>query len=142
MNESGRHYAEAEHCVPLHIVVQVDERNSDDILLWGDFWVLNYNQEGDTLKCVSGGNHSGLLHIKQTADGYEVTGFDQTADGAGFVESAKRIFGKEYKHYQLIHSDEQGRERLRKDVLAAYAEKHGLKANYYQDYGWPAKPLR
>ena len=49
----GSQYAKGEHCVPIHSIVRVDERNSEDILVWGDFWVFNYNQVGDTLKCVS-----------------------------------------------------------------------------------------
>ena len=69
----GSQYAKGEHCVPIHSIVRVDERNSEDILVWGDFWVFNYNQVGDTLKCVSGGSHPGLLHIRQTEKGFEVT---------------------------------------------------------------------
>ena len=51
----GSRYAKGEHCVPIHSIVRVDERNPEDILVWGDFWVFNYNQVGDTLKCVSVG---------------------------------------------------------------------------------------
>ena len=67
----GSQYAKGEHCVPIHSIVRVDERNAEDILVWGDFWVFNYNQVGDTLKCVSGGSHPGLLHIRQTEKGFE-----------------------------------------------------------------------
>ena len=40
----GSKYAKGEHCVPIHSIVRVDERNAEDILVWGDFWVFNYNQ--------------------------------------------------------------------------------------------------
>lgn len=53
--------------------MRVDERDVEDIKVWGDFWVFNYDQVGDTLKCVSGGSHPGLLHIRQTEKGFEVT---------------------------------------------------------------------
>jgi hypothetical protein len=140
-NEFGKHYAEGEHCVPLHPIVTVDERNGEDILVWGDFWVFNYNQVGDTLKCVSGGSHPGLMHIRQTEKGFEVTGFDQVEDGSNNLPSAKRIFGDKYDAFHAINSDAEAREKLRAEGLGAYAMKHNLGATMYQDDGWPAKKL-
>ena len=137
----GSRYAKGEHCVPIHSIVRVDERNAEDILVWGDFWVFNYNQVGDTLKCVSGGSHPGLLHIRQTEKGFEVTAFDQVEDGSRYLPTAKKIFGDKYDAFQAINSDEKNRERLRADVLATYAKKNGLAVTMYQDYGWPAKKL-
>ena len=137
----GSLYAKGEHSVPFHSIVKVDERNAEDILVWGDFWVFNYNQVGDTLKCVSGGSHPGLMHICQTDNGFKVTAFEQIEDGARNLPSAKKIFGEKFDAFQAIHSDEQKRERLRADVLTSYVKKHNLKVSMYQDYGWPAKKL-
>ena len=141
VNEIGKHYAEGEHCVPIHSIVTVDERNGEDILVWGDFWVFNYNQAGDTLKCVSGGSHPGLMHIRQTEKGYVVTGFDQVEDGSNNLPSAKKIFGDKYDAFHAINSDSEAREKLRADGLAVYAKNHNLSVTMYQDYGWPAKKL-
>ena len=138
----GSQYAKGEHCVPIHSIVRVDERNSEDILVWGDFWVFNYNQVGDTLKCVSGGSHPGLLHIRQTEKGFEVTAFDQVEDGSRYLPTAKKIFGDKFDAFKTINSDEKNRERLRAEGLATYAKKNGLAVTLYQDYGWPAKKLQ
>ena len=96
VKELGRYYTEGEHCVPFHNIVAVDERNADDILVWGDFWIFNYNQVEDTLKCIAGGSHTGLMHISQTSSGndvvYQVKAFDQVEDGANLLQSAKKIF--------------------------------------------------
>ena len=137
----GSQYAKGEHCVPIHSIVRVDERNSEDILVWGDFWVFNYNQVGDTLKCVSGGSHPGLLHIRQTEKGFEVTAFDQVEDGSRYLPTAKEIFGDKFDAFKTINSDEKNRERLRAEGLSVYAKKNGLAVNLYQDHGWPAKKL-
>jgi hypothetical protein len=137
----GSQYAKGEHCVPIHSIVRVDERNSEDILVWGDFWVFNYNQVVDTLKCVSGGSHPGLLHIRQTEKGFEVTAFDQVEDGSRYLPTAKKIFGDKFDAFKTINSDEKNRERLRAEGLATYAKKNGLAVTLYQDYGWPAKKL-
>ena len=137
----GSQYAKGEYCVPFHSIVGVDERNADDILVWGSFWVFNYNQVGDTLKCVSGGSHPGLLHIRQTEKGFEVTAFDQVEDGSRYLPTAKKIFGDKFDAFKTINSDEKNRERLRAEGLATYAKKNGLAVTLYQDYGWPAKKL-
>ena len=141
VEEFGKHYAEGEHCVPIHSIVAVDERNAEDILIWGDFWVFNYNQVGDTLKCVSGGSHPGLMHVTQTVNGLEVTGFDQVEDGSRYMLTAKEIFGDKYDAFQSINSDEKKREKLRAEGLARYVKEQGLSATMYQDYGWPVKNL-
>ncbi len=141
VNDIGKLYAEGEHCVPMYSIVAVDEKNAEDILVWGDFWVFNYNQVGDTLKCVSGGSHPGLMHIRQTEKGYEVTSFDQVEDGTNNLSSAKIIFGDKYDAFHAINSDEKVREKQRAEGLAEYVKKQGLTATIYQDYGWPAKKI-
>ena len=113
----GKQYAEGEYCVPIHNIVAVDESNAADILVWGDYWVFNYNQVGDTLKCVSGGSHPGLMHLQQTDKGFEVTAFDQVEDGSSFLPTAQKIFGDKYEAFQAINSDDKKREKLRADIL-------------------------
>ena len=119
-NSIGSKYAKGEHCVPIHSIVRVDERDAEDIKVWGDFWVFNYNLVGDTLECVSGGSHPGLLHIRQTENGFEVTAFDQVEDGSRYLPTAKKIFGVKFNAFKIINSDEKNRERLRAEGLATY----------------------
>ena len=137
----GSKYAKGEHCVPIHSIVRVDERDAEDIKVWGDFWVFNYNQVGDTLECVSGGSHPGLLHIRQTEKGFEVTAFDQVEDGSRYLPTAKKIFGDKFNSFKTINSDEKNRERLRAEGLATYVKKNGIAATKYKDYGWPEKQI-
>jgi hypothetical protein len=137
----GSKYAKGEHCVPIHSIVRVDERDAEDIKVWGDFWVFNYNLVGDTLECVSGGSHPGLLHIRQTENGFEVTAFDQVEDGSRYLPTAKKIFGDKFNAFKIINSDEKNRERLRAEGLATYVKNNGIAATKYKDYGWPEKQI-
>lgn len=141
VKECGSKYLKGQYCVPFQTVVAVDERNDKDILVWGDFWVFNYNLAGDTLETVSGGSHPGLMHIKQTDTVFEVTAFDQVEDGSRYMPSAKKIFGKKYDAFQAINSDNVRREKHRAEILANYVKKHNIPATKYKDYGWPAKSL-
>ena len=140
-NSIGSKYAKGEHCVPIHSIVRVDERDAEDIKVWGDFWVFNYNLVGDTLECVSGGSHPGLLHIRQTENGFEVTAFDQVEDGSRYLPTAKKIFGDKFNAFKIINSDEKNRERLRAEGLATYVKNNGIAATKYKDYGWPEKQI-
>ena len=140
-NSIGSKYAKGEHCVPIHSIVRVDERDTEDIKVWGDFWVFNYNLVGDTLECVSGGSHPGLLHIRQTEKGFEVTAFDQVEDGSRYLPTAKKIFGDKFNSFKIINSDEKNRERLRAEGLATYVKNNNIAATKYKDYGWPEKQI-
>lgn len=136
VSEIGEHYLKGELCIPVLMMV-----HEDSLQVWGDFWVLWYNPSGDTLKCVSGGNHSGLMTLEKIDGNYKVLSFEQTVDGAGNQASARRIFGEHYDIYQNMHSNEAVREAIRKEQLGEYVQFHGLLFHYYQDYGWPAVEL-
>ena len=135
------HYAQGEYCVPVSEFVAADDEDTTDIRIWGDFWVYNYKQVGDTLKCVSGGSHPGLIHVCQKGEHFYVYQFDQVEDGSTFLSSAKRIFGEYYETFRINHSNPDEREINRAALLETFVRDHGLSATKYQDYGWPAKDL-
>ena len=140
VKEIGSQYSPGELCIPVLMMVSTEEVSADQARVWGDFWVFNYNQAGDTLKTVSGGNHSGCMTLTRANNDspLQVTAFEQTEDGAGNETSAKRIFGKHFDIYQNMHSNEDVREAVRKEQLKEYVRQHNLNVRYYQDFGWPA----
>ncbi len=141
VNVIGKNYAEAEYCIPSPFVISTNEGNKDDVLIWGDFWVFNYDISGDTLKTVSGGSHPGLMHLKKTDNGFEVTNFEVVEDGEGNLESAKRIFGDNYDAFWEVNSNQEKREDIRLHFIADYVKEHNLPVKMVQDYGWPAVEL-
>ena len=136
VSEIGEQYQKGEVCIPVLMMV-----HEEDELFMGDFWVLWYNLSGDTLKCVSGGNHAGCMAMSKADGKYTVTSFEQTVDGAGNVASAKRIFGSYYDIYENIHSSDNVRKAVRRMQLQEYVKRHQMDVHYYQDYGWPAEEL-
>jgi hypothetical protein len=130
----GPQYAEAEISIPTVIIVHEDLTPEDEVLVYGDFWVENYNVEGDTLKTVSGGNHPGCMHVSKSD--YTVTAFDQVEDGGNFESSAKEIFGDAYDDFMKVYGDSEAREENRKITVSDYVNLNGLDIKYYQDEGW------
>lgn len=141
VNEIGKNYEPTEVTIPYAFVVSIDESNPDDILVWGDFWVFNYDIAGDTLKTASGGSYPGLMHVKKTDNGFEVFDFDVVEDGAGNMESAKRIFGDKYDAFWELNSNHEKRDEMRLRYTADFVKKHNLPVKMLQDYGWPAVAL-
>lgn len=140
VREIGAHYLQGELCVPTLMIV-AGEENGDEAQVWCDCWVDWYRVAGDTLKTVSGGNHSGLMTIRIQDGKPVVTAFEQTTDGAGFLPSAKRIFGQHFDVYERMHASQDVRDAARKEQLKEYVSRRGLNVSYYQDYGWDAVEL-
>jgi len=122
-------------------VIDTDDTNKDDIKVLGNFYVYNYVANGDTLEFVSGGTHSGCMHLKATDSGYQVTEFDQVADGSDFTASAKKIFGDEYDDFAEDLSDDTEKREELEDVLEDYIEDNGLGFTKYLEYGYEAVSL-
>lgn len=141
VKEIGSQYSQGELCIPVLSIVASEEDGLDGTRVFGDFWVFNYDIVGDTLKTVSGGNHSGCMYVEKQDGKLQVSRFEQTEDGSGNEQSAKQIFGQHYDVYQNIHSNDDVREAVRTEQLQQYIKKHGLKVNCYQDYGWDAVEL-
>lgn len=140
-NVIGKQYAEGQYSISSPFVISTDNGDLQDVKVWGDFWVFNYNVSGDTLKTVSGGNHPGLMHLKKTDNGFEVTNFEVVEDGEGNLESAKRIFGDNYDAFWEVNSNQEKREDIRLHFIADYVKEHNLPVKMVQDYGWPAVEL-
>ena len=136
LQKTAIQYTQGDVYIPVIMIV-----SETDTCVWGDFWVFNYRIVGDTLKTVSGGNHSGKMLICAGSPYREVCDFEQTEDGAGYEASARRIFGNHYDIYMNMHSNEAVREAVRREQLGEYVRRHGLNVRYYQDYGWPAVEL-
>lgn len=141
VKEKGELYLKGQLCIPTLLIVATEEKDSTETLVWCDCWVDWYNVAGDTLKTVSGGNHSGCMTIHQQDGKPVVTAFEQTLDGAAFMPSAKRIFGDHYDIFQNMNSNQDVREAARKEQLQEYVRRRQLNIHYYQDFGHDAVSL-
>jgi len=129
-------YAQGELFIPTLMIV-----HETDSTVYGDFWIYWYTLAGDTLRTVSGGNHSGCMTVDWATGMPVITDFVQTDDGTGYEVSARRIFGTHYDIYHNMHANQDVREAVRQEQLREYILRHDLDIRYYQDYGWPAVAL-
>ena len=139
VEEKSKDYDKADVSIPIVQIVNTDFTEGDEITVAGDFWINNYMIEGDTLKCVSGGNYPGIMHLTGQGDNYTVTKMDIVADGEDFNASAKKLFGDNYDAFMNVYSDQDAREEARKITVSDYVNMNGLSVTKYQDEGW--KPV-
>ncbi len=142
MTEIGAGYTPGEYCIPYCLIAGTEEENPEDIRVWGDFHVENYNHAGDTLKSVSGGSHPGCMHVKKADDGFEVFQFDAVGDGSDFIPTAKAIFGDRFDAFMALYSNDDAKKAARAKSILDYAKAHGLAISCYQDFGWPAVSIK
>jgi hypothetical protein len=136
IDELSKDYSDYDVCIPCPVIISEDESDKDDIKVYGNFWIFNYNLNGDVLECTSGGSYPGCIHLKSTDEGYEVISMDIVEDGADFDESAKKIFGDLYDTFTKDGEDENVREEIRAQIIANYVAANGLNITSYQDYRW------
>lgn len=136
IDEFAGDYPEAQVSIPCPVIVKEDESDKSDIRVYGNFWIFNYDLNGDTLECTSGGSYPGCIHVKSTEEGYEVTSMDVIEDGTGFTESAKKIFGDNYELFMKEGEDEKVREEIRTQIVANYVAANNLEIKAIKDYGW------
>ena len=117
-------------------IVNVDDSDPNNVVVYGDFWINNYNIDGDTLSCVSGGDYPGVMHVSKDGGAYTVSSFDMVADGSGFEASAKELFGDNYDAFMKVYSDDVTRAEQRTATVSDYVSLNGLEVTQYQDYGW------
>lgn len=139
--EMGKLYLQADATIPLVNIFFIDYTNLDDVRVAGDYWVFNYDIDGETLVTASGGNFPGVLHMKKEGESYVVTSFDRVQEGAGFEESARELFGENFEAFSKIHSDDAARKELRTIIVSDYVNLNGLDITQYQDPGWDPIPL-
>ena len=129
-------YDTADVCIPCPIIIAEDESDKSDIKVWGDFWIYNYELNGETLECVSGGSYPGCIHIESNDEGYVVTDFERVGDGSDYEPTAKKIFGDYYKDLVASSEDKEANDKLRAQIISNYVFANNLSIKEYKDYGW------
>ena len=136
IDELAGNYPKSQVSIPCPVIVKMDESDKSDIRVYGNFWIFNYDLNGETLECTSGGSYPGCIHVKNTEEGYEAVSMDVVEDGSGFTESAKKIFGDNYDAFMKDGEDEKLREQLRAQIVANYVAANNLNITAIKDFGW------
>ena len=140
----GQWFESGDVMIPNFVIMRTDDSNPDDVKVWGNFWINNYDLQGDNLFCKNGGEAPGCVHLRRTpaGSGYTVTWADFVGDGSNNQPDSERIFGIDADLMRAYANQDLVTERSRTDTIRKYVFMNGLPINTYQDYGWEKVQLR
>lgn len=137
MENCGSNYEPEDIQIPVVQVLRVDDSNPEDIKVWGNFEIMNYDLRGTTLMTRSGGTYPGLIHLKADGDAVEAVSMDQVKDGSDYDASVDEIFGVDEELLDAFWGmrDEDTQDALT-DAIRWYSEDTGIDIRAFEDYGW------
>ncbi len=131
--------------IPAPVILRTEERDETHLLVYGDFWVFNYNLEGKTLECVSGGETPGIMTLEKSGDGWKVTAVEEAGNGEDFAADLRRFSHGDAELEELYFSASDGDGDLLKEIrhrfILDYVAANGLDVEAYHDFGWDPVPL-
>lgn len=131
-------------CIPAFVIYDKIERDGS-LYVFGNFWIHNYYQNGNTLEEISGGAYPARFELKQnnpevhgrTYEILEITvagdGPDYDRDIRKFTEGFDGVYQKYFGDWEKTQTAYQ---ETRKEYIRMYEEQNHLGIKYYKDYGW------
>ncbi|MCR5301552.1 MAG: hypothetical protein K6E49_03830 [Lachnospiraceae bacterium] len=119
--------------IPFNIIVETDESDPDDILVYGSYNVDGFRLLNTTLFTESGSRSFGTFHLKTVADGkYEVT----DAELPLVEEECEELFAPIDGLYKKISETyDKEADKARADSIAQYVSANSLNITQWQDFG-------
>lgn len=130
--------------IPIPNIMKTESAADGQIFLYGTFWDMWYVLEGKNLYCLSGGENTGRLTLKETDAGFSVVEFEPVGDGGDYGEDWRRLCGDDDVLYERLFTKEEREDRrdsIRREMMLWYARDNGLAIESYQNYGWEPKYL-
>lgn len=103
--------------------------------VYANFQSETYYRYGKLLKNYSGGSYPGVMYLKKTKDGYQVTETTYAEDG----ESMEKSIWKLCKGHPVVAAKMMKgsiTQKQRKKTLQRYISQNHLKIKAYKEYGW------
>lgn len=131
--------------IPAPVIIRMEETDNSHILVYGNFWVFNYELNGKTLECISGGEAPAIMTLEKTNDGWTVTAVDQAGDGEEYAADIRRLSHGDKELEKLFFAASYGDGDLLTNVRHQYIQDYVIANNLdveaYKDYGWDPIPL-
>ncbi len=125
-------YEDGKVAIPSYVPIEQNFDDPEDITAWGYYIIMNYDPEGTTLVEKSGGVDPGLMHLKETDDGYEVVSYETTLDDSGLEELCDK-YGFDKSKFTLTQEDQDASIEA---SLCTYVDAYDLPIDSYQFTGW------
>ena len=124
--------------IPTPYIVKVDDKDKNDIKIYGDFWIYGYELFGTIFNTKNGGSYPGCYHLKDEDGKITIISKEFAEDGSDNWTSLVEICGGDEKLARSIFSHNSlDYDITRIEYAKMYARENGLKLSGIKDYGWP-----
>ncbi|MBR4500686.1 MAG: hypothetical protein IKP22_02165 [Clostridia bacterium] len=131
--------------VPAPIILKTEETGDGQVKVYGNFWVFNYVQDGDTLECISGGEAPGVLTLVRDGEKWAVSSFEDVDSGEEYKTDILLICGddKELADSYFAASDAslEPFRAARFKYLREYVTANKLEVKAIRDPGWEPEDI-
>ena len=131
--------------IPAPVIIKTEETDDSHLLVYGNFWVFNYELNGKTLECISGGEAPAIMTLEKSNDGWTVTAVVQAGDGEDYAADIIRFCNGDKELEKLFFAASYGDGDLlvnvRHQYIQDYVIANNLDVEAYKDYGWDPIPL-
>ena len=132
--EKESDYAPEDVMIPYVNIIGIDESDPEDVLLYGDYYLWEFEKEDDTLVAIAGGHCPGIIHAQRFGDeGDEIAIYSATGMEEAFTDDdAETLFGDYFDAYQSVSSDQEKRDEGLAQVIADYVSANALNITGYR----------
>ena len=127
--------------IPYVRIIEIDESNPEDVLVYGDYYMFDFEKREDTFIAVSGSHCPGIVHLKKFSEEAALDYEGQSMDEARTDEDAKEIFGDYYDEYVAVTSDRELFEKEYAQLIADYVKYNSLGVTNYSLTDGEVRPL-
>ncbi len=119
--------------IPYSIVVDTDDSNTDDILVYGEFDIDGYDLRNSTLVSNCGSRNAGIFHLQKADDGTVTV---VKAELPETEDETEKLFSSAKDAYDKIKAlTDEDLTEARAAAIADYVNTNGLHIDQWQDYG-------
>jgi len=128
--------------IPYVSIVDIDESDAEDVLIYGDFWLWEFEKDDDILVAVSGGHRPGIIHAERFGEDETAIYSALSMDEAYTDDEEEGLFGEYYDDYVSISSNQDARDEKTAKIIADYVNANDIEVTKYQLSGEDPKELK
>ena len=120
--------------IPYANIVDVDDNDPENVLVYGDYYLWEFEKDDDTFVAVSASHIPGVIHMRQIGDKDDAIYDGLSMDQCLTDDEVEELFGQYYEHYLTLSSDEEMRDAGIAGNIADYIKANDLSVTKYQLY--------
>ena len=118
--------------IPYVDIIGEDYSDPNDVLVYGSYYLFEFEKDGDTIVAVSGGHYPGIIHMEMTGDHDNALYYANSFDTCLSESEIEPMFGDYYDDYVKASNDTDKSDAGLAQVIADYVHANGLSITKYR----------